>query len=360
MRKKVVVVDSTSVDQKTIMRNLNWRDLGCELVGMAAEGTTGMSIIKQCRPDILISEVQIPGECGLKLASWMHDHLPRSKTILTTASRDFETALRAVELQVHKLVIKPFRNDDLLHAVQSASERLDQSKPHAAWQRAAIEAFPSFSIIKELEHFKHMLTRMDLIEVRKYMQQLSTRLSTSGVSPSSIRSLLDSLCLTVLGQHFQLTRDEYVGGKSTDQILNEFHAMADVEQSLSYLSSLVASINQREHERKEYTPIVNAMLDYIYEHFASNISLSIVAEHFGFSTGYVSRTIRAVTGVNFTDLVTKLRIDTAKRLLLSKKYKIHEAGEQVGYKDYSYFYQAFKRIEGMSPKEYLQSQGDPP
>ncbi|MNG16532.1 Xylose operon regulatory protein [compost metagenome] len=50
--------------------------------------------------------------------------------------------------------------------------------------------------------------------------------------------------------------------------------------------------------------------------------------------------------------MSKARIETAKRLLMDPKNKVNEVGEMVGYKEYAYFYQVFKRLEGQSPKEY--------
>jgi YesN/AraC family two-component response regulator len=99
-------------------------------------------------------------------------------------------------------------------------------------------------------------------------------------------------------------------------------------------------------------------MDYINSHFADNISLTSLAEHFGLSPSYLSRLLRMETGINFVDLVAKARIEAAKRLLRDPRHKVNEVGEMVGYKEYAYFYQVFKKVEGVSPKEYKNKSKD--
>ena len=56
------------------------------------------------------------------------------------------------------------------------------------------------------------------------------------------------------------------------------------------------------------------------------------------------------------DLLTETRINKAKQLLEEGK-RVADVGLLVGYKDYSYFYQVFKRVEGIAPTEYKRGMG---
>ena len=60
--------------------------------------------------------------------------------------------------------------------------------------------------------------------------------------------------------------------------------------------------------------------------------------------------------MNFIDLLTETRINKAKQLLEEGK-RVADVGLLVGYKDYSYFYQVFKRVEGIAPTEYKRGMG---
>lgn len=58
-----------------------------------------------------------------------------------------------------------------------------------------------------------------------------------------------------------------------------------------------------------------------------------------------------ITGVNFIDYLTSIRLNKAKELLINTDMKINEIAETIGYKN-SYFNRLFKRHEGYTPGQY--------
>ncbi|WP_420872028.1 helix-turn-helix domain-containing protein [Cohnella rhizosphaerae] len=126
-----------------------------------------------------------------------------------------------------------------------------------------------------------------------------------------------------------------------------------MKEASEYVAALIRTVKDKlDGGDKDYSLVVKKSIDYINAHFAETISLTSLADHFGLSSGYLSRLLRAETGINFVDLVVKARIEAAKRLLRDPRLKVNEVGEMVGYKEYAYFYQVFKKVEGVSPKEY--------
>jgi hypothetical protein len=67
---------------------------------------------------------------------------------------------------------------------------------------------------------------------------------------------------------------------------------------------------------------------------------------------YLSSLLKRVTGEKHTTLVTRLRMDEAKRLLRDPRLRINEVAGLGGYSDYLYFYHVFKRRTGVSAKQY--------
>lgn len=90
---------------------------------------------------------------------------------------------------------------------------------------------------------------------------------------------------------------------------------------------------------------------YITEH-KSEVTLSMTAEHFGLSKGYLSRYIKSRTGYTFSGLVQKLRLKEAAYLLINSGLSVEEIVYQVGYTDISNFYRVFKDTYQMTPKEF--------
>lgn len=95
--------------------------------------------------------------------------------------------------------------------------------------------------------------------------------------------------------------------------------------------------------------IVSAALEYMNEHFSEQITLTDVASHIYSNPTYLSRVIKTEVGIGFTELLTKLRIDAAKKLLKNPAYKINEIAESVGYSNPRYFTFAFKKQTGLTP-----------
>ncbi|MDR3225445.1 MAG: AraC family transcriptional regulator [Clostridiales Family XIII bacterium] len=94
-----------------------------------------------------------------------------------------------------------------------------------------------------------------------------------------------------------------------------------------------------------------ALMWYISEHM-ENVRLSVMADEFGYSTGYLCRLIKKLTGANFSDLTQRVRLDRACDLLENSKIEIAKIAQDVGYCDTSNFYKAFKRYYDTTPSKY--------
>ncbi|MFR4441584.1 MAG: helix-turn-helix domain-containing protein, partial [Hungatella sp.] len=93
--------------------------------------------------------------------------------------------------------------------------------------------------------------------------------------------------------------------------------------------------------------------DYINQNYCSNgLSLDAVADHFRKNPAYLSKVFKKETGFNFSDYITKKRMEKGKELLADLSLKIYEIAEMTGYADVSNFIKVFKKNCGMSPNEY--------
>ena len=88
--------------------------------------------------------------------------------------------------------------------------------------------------------------------------------------------------------------------------------------------------------------------DYILE----DVSLHILSEEFHLNSQYISQLFRNEIEVNFLTYLTNIRMEHAKKLLLSSSLSIAEVSEQSGYGDYRVFTKVFKKSEGITPSQY--------
>ena len=98
--------------------------------------------------------------------------------------------------------------------------------------------------------------------------------------------------------------------------------------------------------------IVRDALSYIREHYNENISLTDVSENINISKNYLCDIFKKELNVTFINYVTALRIEKAKELLVSTDMKMYEISAAVGYNDYAYFSQIFKRQTGTTLSAY--------
>ncbi len=99
----------------------------------------------------------------------------------------------------------------------------------------------------------------------------------------------------------------------------------------------------------------DAVRTYIELHYAEDLSVRIMAEHFGYSEVYFCKLFKQHFGESFVSYLTNYRIREAKRLLEDESVNIKDVGRTVGYEDSNYFTKVFRRIMDMSPSEYRSS-----
>ena len=88
------------------------------------------------------------------------------------------------------------------------------------------------------------------------------------------------------------------------------------------------------------------------KHLSEDISLGILSERFHLSGSYISQLFKNEVGVNFLAYLTNIRMEHAKKLLLSTALPVAEISERSGYGDYRVFTKAFKKSEGITPSQY--------
>lgn len=99
-------------------------------------------------------------------------------------------------------------------------------------------------------------------------------------------------------------------------------------------------------------PVITRAKEYIQNHQAEDLSLSMVAKAVNTSSFYFCKMFKRVTGLNFTDYVSRVRIEKAKNLLLNPNLRISEIAFEVGFQSLTHFNRVFKKITGHSPSEY--------
>ena len=106
------------------------------------------------------------------------------------------------------------------------------------------------------------------------------------------------------------------------------------------------------HRANAEPPTITRAKKFIEEHQAEEISLGDVAKAVNTSTFYFCKMFKKATGLNFTDYLSRVRVEKAKNLLLNPNMRISEVAFAAGFQSLSHFNRVFRRIAGESPTNY--------
>ena len=91
----------------------------------------------------------------------------------------------------------------------------------------------------------------------------------------------------------------------------------------------------------------------IYSHCGERIATAELSALCGLSDTHFRRLFSEYTGMNPTDYITMARIELAKKMLLSREFRVCEVAEKTGFESVFYFSRVFKKLTGMSPAAYM-------
>ncbi|MBO4390524.1 MAG: AraC family transcriptional regulator [Lachnospiraceae bacterium] len=98
-------------------------------------------------------------------------------------------------------------------------------------------------------------------------------------------------------------------------------------------------------------------MDYIYDRLHTRITVKELAAYSGLSEAYLCRLFKEQTGSSISDYITKMKISTAKNMLLFSDYPIAEISSILAFPSQSYFTRVFKKECAVTPLEYRHTRG---
>lgn len=98
--------------------------------------------------------------------------------------------------------------------------------------------------------------------------------------------------------------------------------------------------------------IIQRAKQFIQRNQVENLSSSCVAKELHISRFYFCTLFKKVTGVTFTEYVTRMRIERVKELLMNPNLRVSEIAYEVGFQSLTHFNRAFLKLTGQSPTEY--------
>lgn len=498
MSLKVVIVEDNPTTVLSLVKTIDWDMMKCEVAGTAGDGESGGVMIRQLKPDIVLTDIRMPVKSGLDMIADVREDVPDCRFVIITGYDEFQYASQAIKLGVFDYLLKPIDNEEVMRTVRRAAAvtrrqmendvALEQAENlkmraqlltlltndsqrgqgvHELLAGAGLQ-FHTYYIMAlqqtEERYFSQaVLNRVEAVLARRRMRTVTLLLYDLAVifvprgddgkgwheeATELAYDLFDELVNPIrigvsgLGQSSHAIRQAYLQARralweaalrkgnracvfyedqgdgpvgqehiaDTQRQIDELIARAELtdgfaaeaaralaEQSGRQYSNLRAmmflyttglrrrfglsadeeldavmsgiwfvsteedvrlclkELNEaflRRMDMPKQSLLTRNALQYINLHAIEGIQLNDVADKLCVSANYLSALIRKETGVTFHEHMLEARMNVARSMLADPRILVEEVARAVGYGNYISFYNAFKRIEHMTPTEY--------
>ncbi|UJF34996.1 response regulator transcription factor [Paenibacillus hexagrammi] len=146
---KVLLVDDERMILEGISSIVDWSSAGTELMGTARNGVEAYAFVCEHPPDIIISDIRMPGMNGLELVAKVKETHPQIRLMMLSGFDEFEYAKKAMQYGVKHYLLKPCNENTIVSALQEIVSELKQEESKEVFIQTMKE-----SLQKVLPHVK--------------------------------------------------------------------------------------------------------------------------------------------------------------------------------------------------------------
>lgn len=131
---RIVIVEDESIIRKGLLYTIDWASMGCIIAGEADNGQSGLAMILDKRPEIVIADVRMPQMDGLEMLEKARN-VYEFISIMLTGYSEFEYAQTAMRLGAVDYLLKPVDECKLERAIYKAREAIDRIRGARQWEQ---------------------------------------------------------------------------------------------------------------------------------------------------------------------------------------------------------------------------------
>lgn len=387
MRRLLLVEDEDHL-RCSMVANVPWKQLGIGEVRAAACGGEALSLLHDFKPDILLTDIRMPGISGIELAEDMLTIYPDLRIVFISAYSEKEYLHSALRMGSVDYLFKPIQMEDLYSAITRAMTSLHQMRRNQgsaqlveSYSEQLVQPFlvhllqgtqPIEQLFGQLESLPIGVEKGTYIAILLYPIHTLPKdcydaairlLSFPGlaycrlISPDKDRQVL-LLCFDqpptinqLEGALRQLTTRLQVSGFVTAQVQHS-PTTTNLLDLYGFAGQSMPN-NGKATQQTRVHSLCDQMVLLIHQSYTNHsFGAGSIAKELHYTNAYICTVFKQRFGITIHDYINIYRIAKAKELLEATSENLATIAQQVGYENDSYFSRVFKKSEGISPSDY--------
>ncbi|MDQ6418456.1 response regulator [Paenibacillus sp. LHD-117] len=342
---KVIIVDDEGWTRDIIKRFGAWESHDMEIVGEAEDGAGALELIEAHTPDIVITDMRMPGIDGVELMRVVKGRYPDIRMIVISGYDDFELARHALLHGAIDYILKPVDATELNAALDRCRLSLLSADKE---EQLVIDLEAGLSVKKHMDLLRSLFRDMNQERLIEQFRQLGMEMADKQPSKKELQRLAREFLILLK----ELMEENSVSVEELRHVAIPDGILSGEELSEFLKAKFVVALDSLVQQRKFKTKLnLEEVRRHIDSRFQEPVALEELAHRFYVSKEYLSKAFKLEYGRNVTDYVLHLRMEKAMEWLADEQIPIKSVAEMAGYEDVSYFYRVFKKHFGMSPGE---------
>ena len=198
---KIFLVEDESTIREMLRDSVPWKQYGFDFVGEAGDGEMALPMLRQQKPDVLITDIRMPFMDGLELSKQILREFPKMKIVILSGYDDFEYARQAIGIGVERYLLKPITKSALLDVLRELKEKIEQEQAQETY----------------LDRFRQETQEYEQYTRRRFLEQvMEGRLSVHQICSRGEEMGLDLVAESYAIALFSLPQEAEQGGQQAD------------------------------------------------------------------------------------------------------------------------------------------------
>lgn len=202
---RILLVDDEILVRDAIKENIDWKGIGCELVGDCENGRQAAEFIQENPVDIVLTDILMPYMDGMELSHFLHDNYPDIVIVIFSGFGEFEYAKKAIQYNVSEYLLKPVTAMELTGVIEKMKKKVDETRKEKKKIEKLKKASESYHKNAQIIRSKAMEA---LVNCTANVEESLEKLRGMGIELSAVRYRVAMFDIDLYSNMYQLDMEK--------------------------------------------------------------------------------------------------------------------------------------------------------